>query len=85
MNYFLMADISNIEGKLYHILSELERLGDSDKDVIGQVSALRQEVNRDMLEIKIEIAQLQVKAGIWGGIAGAIPIIIMLMIKWIKG
>lgn len=55
------------------VLSELERL---DK-WCGQIATEQQ-------NIRIEIAKLKVKSGVWGAVAGAIPVVIGLAIWLIK-
>ena len=42
-----------------------------------ELKGLREEVSN----IKQEIAMLKVKSGMWGALAGAIPVIIMLAIQ----
>ena len=55
------------------VLSELKRL------------SMAYEGLRETSEgIRIEIAKLKVKAGIWGAIGGAIPVIVMMFLWWIK-
>lgn len=56
-----------------YVLSELKRL------------SLAYEGLRETSEgIRIEIAKLKVKAGIWGLIGGAIPVVIMIFLWWMK-
>lgn len=35
-------------------------------------------------QMKVDIAMLQVKAGVWGIIGGAIPVLLMLLVSWLK-
>jgi len=56
-----------------YVLKELENLSDENKELKSEVA-----------KISIELSQLQVKAGLWGGLAGAIPIIIVLLLKLLK-
>lgn len=51
-----------------HVLRELERMDES-------IRILHQE----MVSLKIEIAMLQVKSGIWGALAGLLPVILYLI------
>jgi len=53
-----------------YVLKELERLNDNYENV-----------NKNVSEIKVEIGQLQVKAGFWGAIGGGIPLIILIIMK----
>jgi len=54
-----------------HVLKELERLNASTGDIYEKVN-----------QVRIEIAMLKVKAGIWGAIGGAIPVVVALAM-WI--
>ena len=54
-----------------HVLKTLEDLND-------KYESLDEKVN----QIRIDIAKLQVKAGIWGAMGGAVPVVIGLAI-WI--
>jgi hypothetical protein len=56
-----------------YVLKELERLNTS-------YESLRD----DIVKIKQEIATLKVQAGIWGAIAGAMPVIAMILYKVIS-
>ncbi len=68
-----MADDGTWDEWSKHVLLELKRLG------TGQESH-----NTLLSEIKSQIATLKVKAGIWGLIGGAIPVVVGLAIWIIK-
>jgi hypothetical protein len=53
-----------------HVLIELERLNKGQS-----------ELQKCLNEVKMEVNMLKVKAGVWGAISGAIPIIILLAIQ----
>jgi len=56
-----------------HVLSELERLSDNcDK------------INEKLMIISSEIASLKVKAGVWGALAGMIPVTLLLIVFVLK-
>lgn len=55
------------------VLKELERLNRNQEDA-----------NKQMTEIKGQIIQLQVRAGLWGGLGGLIPIAIVIILKLLK-
>jgi len=57
-----------------HVLSELERLSDGQESVKSEVSKLR-----------VDIAMLKVKSGVWGLIGGAISVTVGLLIYFFKG
>jgi hypothetical protein len=52
-----------------HVLRELERLNDCYDDLKTDVS-----------NVRIEIAMLKIKAGVWGLIGGAIPVLITVIL-----
>lgn len=56
------------------VLKELERLN-------NVTESLKVEIN----EIKVDVAKLQVKASIWGGVTGLITTLIALSMYIIKG
>lgn len=39
------------------------------------------DIKKTLTELKVEIAMLKVKSGIWGFAAGAIPVLIMIAVK----
>lgn len=41
------------------------------------------DINSALTEIHVEIAKLQIKSGVWGFLAGAIPVIVMLLLKFL--
>lgn len=56
-----------------HVLAELERLNDC-----------QEKIETDVKQISVDIAMLQVKAGVWGAIAGLIPSVLVLIYVLIK-
>ena len=56
-----------------HVLAELKRLSNkSDR--------LDEKLDNRLTQVAVEIAKLKVKAGIWGVLGGAMPVIIGLLI-----
>lgn len=62
-----------------HVLAELERLNNCYESIKKDVSELRSE---NLSKLKVEIAKLKVRAGVWGVMGGAIPILIALSL-WV--
>lgn len=54
----------------------LEKLDGHDK--------LLEKINDQIVDVKVEIATLKVKAGVWGAVAGAIPTIAALLFYLFK-
>lgn len=55
---------------------EVEGWGEYRKLVLAQLEKLEGAANRheaDVAELRVEVAMLKVKAGLWGALAGAIP------------
>lgn len=57
-----------------HVLAELKRLSEGDEALKCKLSS-----------IEVEVAKLNVKAGLWGALGGAIPVGIGLLISLLKG
>lgn len=53
-----------------HVLKELERLNECYEGIAGEIT-----------QVRVEIATLKVKSGIWGLVGGAIPVAIGMI--WI--
>ena len=51
------------------ILQELERLNMLAHDLSDEIRDIR---NKDLSQVRVDIAMLQVKAGVWGAVAGAV-------------
>lgn len=66
------------------VLAELERNAEGIKELNEKKDERLREMNAQFGEIKIQIAMLKVKAGIWGLMAGMIPVIIALAIQVLK-
>jgi hypothetical protein len=60
-----------------HVLRELERINQQGEKLHDEVADLRQ----DLAVVRTE---LRLKAGIWGAIGAAIPVIVMLAIQLLK-
>ena len=56
------------------VLEELKRL-----------NKVYNELDKKVDKITVEIATLNVKAGVWGALAGAIPVVIGLAVIYLKG
>ena len=57
-----------------HVLKELESNETDHRNIMDELA-----------KIRTEIATLKVKSGMWGAIAGAVPVLITLLILLIKG
>lgn len=58
-----------------HVLAELKRLSDGQKEYQEKADAA-------FLDLKVEIANLKVKSGVWGLVGGAIPVAIGLLVSF---
>jgi hypothetical protein len=63
------------------VLLQLEQ----DTHKLDKHEACLQEVKRLVTDLRIDVAQLKVKAGIWGLIGGIIPVAIGLGVWLLKG
>jgi len=53
-------------------------------DILPEIASDIKEMVNAQNNMRIELEQLKVKAGIWGAAAGAIPVIIALFIAFFK-
>jgi len=68
------------------ILTELERLGRQQETMSSKLDTIRVEfharlqaiVETEIGQMRVEVAMLKVKAGVWGAIAGFIPVALTL-------
>ena len=64
-----------------YVLKELQRLNDS-------IDALRSDLIKvrvnDLVELKTEIATLKAKAGLWGAVGAAIPVVVFIAWEALK-
>ena len=63
------------------VLKELERLNihyEALRTVIGEIHI---ELRKDIGQVHTEIAMLKVKAGLWGAVGAAVPVLLMLAIQ----
>ena len=56
-----------------HVLAELKRLSDN-------YDRLDSRIDDRFNELYVEIAKLKVKAGVWGMLGGALPVVIGLLV-----
>lgn len=74
-----MADEEEWEKIGSHILMELKRLNKTCHEMTEQIANIHKD---DIPNLKIEVAMLKVKAGIWGLMGGAIPLVITILLKY---
>jgi hypothetical protein len=59
-----------------HNENKAQLQGLSDK-----LDAMREAVHKETTEMKVNIAMLQVKCGVWGLLGGAIPVVLFKLLK----
>jgi hypothetical protein len=57
-----------------HVLSELKRLNEVADDF-----------RRDLTSVTVEVVQLKVKSSLWGALSGAITVLLLLGVTFLKG
>lgn len=62
------------------VLDKLTEHSGSLATLTDEVSELR---TKDITDLKVEIAMLKIKAGLWGAAAGAVPAALAVMYIWI--
>jgi len=63
------------------VLSELTRLQERDNQTQDKLDA----ISKTLVGLRIDVARVQVKAGIWGALAGIIPVTLALVLYILKG
>ncbi len=64
------------------ILSELQRISQDLKDLGSRLDTFR---DAELSQIKIDVAMLKVKAGVWGGMSGLLVAIAAILVGMWKG
>jgi hypothetical protein len=62
------------------ILAELQRINAAVAEVDHKVDRMRSD---DISQLKVEVAMLQVKAGVWGGAAGLLITLAAVLLKYV--
>jgi len=75
----IKADISDLKVRLASVNKDLDDLPQLLSDLKKQITKLQEKLSDDA----IEIGKLQVKSGVWGFVGGALPVLIMVLIKWL--
>jgi hypothetical protein len=63
------------------LLAELERHSEQMQALDTKVNEIRQ---KDLADIKVQIAMLQIKSGLWGAAAGMLPALLLLLTKYLS-
>jgi len=64
-----------------YILKALERYNEDLDDVRN----LQTVIVKDLSDVKAQLAGLKVQSGIWGLIAGSLPVLVAMLLKWMFG
>jgi hypothetical protein len=64
------------------ILAELERLNRLISDTLGKIEAIR---NDDIAQMRVDIAMLKVKAGVWGALGGLVTGATAVLLIFLRG
>jgi hypothetical protein len=66
------------------IISELNRLNTTIIQLNNRLDRNFHEFSTEFSKIKIDIAMLQIKSGIWGGLAGAVIALAAVLVRYIS-
>jgi hypothetical protein len=69
------------------VLTELDRLHDGQSALSVKIDTLRLDMQtrlslireEDISKVRVDVAMLKIKSGLWGGLAGLIPAILALL------
>jgi len=64
------------------VLAELERLDRSVEILDNKIDIIR---DTELANINAEIKLLKYKSTLWGGLAGAVPVLILIIIQFLRG
>jgi len=67
-----------------YVLAEIQRLDVFCESLLRADADDKADLNAELQAIKIEIAMLNVKSGIWGLIGGLVPVLIVLVLEYLK-
>ena len=77
----LQADSDGWDQWAVFVLNELERLNGNYEALRKEVGAIHTSMQKEISTVHTEIATLKVKAGLWGAVGAAIPVLLMLAIQ----
>jgi hypothetical protein len=66
------------------VLSELRRLDTQRCGDRARVESQHSEVMRAIAGLQVDVATLRVKAGLWGLVAGTIPVLVAAVVAWLR-
>lgn len=61
----------------------LSRLDGQDRSLTELGNEVKELRSKDVVDLKVEIAMLKVKAGLWGAAAGAVPGALAVLYVWL--
>lgn len=64
-----------------YVLKEIEHSREASESLRKEVSALRTDFATQSVEIHTELATLRTKAGLWGAMGAAVPVLLMIAIQ----
>lgn len=64
-----------------HVLSELKRMNDQYEQLVIAMNNDKQALDKELREIYVQLAVLQVKAGIWGVAGGLLGAVLLLAMQ----
>lgn len=66
------------------VLAEIRRLGEDLQKHYDWEQEKHDAISKQFTDTRIEIAKLTVKSGMWGAIAGMIPVAVLILIQVFK-
>jgi hypothetical protein len=80
----LNANQASMGERLQEMKSEIDaKTSKLGQDIQSSLTSMRSDSNKEISDIKVELAMLRVKAGLWGAVGAAIPILITLAVGFI--
>jgi hypothetical protein len=76
------ADMENGWGEWSrHVLSELKRMNDQYEQIVIAIGKDKEAMDKELREIYVQLAVLQVKSGIWGIVGGIFSALLIIAIQ----
>lgn len=73
--------LTRLENSVNNLAEEIKQLREENHDRLDEAKA---DFNAKLGVMQVNIAMLQVKAGVWGLIGGAIPVVIAILVEMLR-
>lgn len=75
---------NNWESWSNFVLKELERSNSNYEKLTHEIAEINKSIVENNLKNSVELSKLDIKAGVWGGLSGAITLLIIVLLGYLK-